>query len=155
MLTIASMIVFKMLNWYSIVARNPLKDAPENRPTKTRNRTQILSDDLTMPRLADDRSYSSLLDGAYGLAGEDSGRMAAQHVLGELHLVQGLVNNLSNKLKSCGPKDANEMFDGADTGAKADLTFAISSSTLESIEPELKSRTRSLASNIIEMLQQE
>jgi hypothetical protein len=122
LLTIASLVVFRILNGYAQVAH--------------------------APAAAHDIGYD----------GEDLRRVAAQSVLGELHLVQCLVNQLSSKLRACVPRkpDNPGFLNESPSPAKvSDMGSAFSCPLLDHLEPELRSRTRSLSSEIIASLQRD
>jgi hypothetical protein len=125
LLTIASLVVFRMLNGYAQVAQAP----------------------------------AALNDVEYD--GEDPGRVAAQSVLGELHLVQCLVNQLSSRLRACVSRrpcrqDNVGFFDESPSPTRASETSpAFFYPVLDQLESELRSRIRSLSSEIIALLQRD
>jgi hypothetical protein len=122
LLTIASLVVFRVLNGYAQVAYAPAS--------------------------AHDADYD----------GEDLSRVAAQSVLGELHLVQCLVNQLSLRLRACVPRKLGNvgLLDESPSPTKAsDMGSTFSYPFLDQLEPELRSRTRSLSSEIIASLQRD
>jgi hypothetical protein len=119
LLTIASLVVFRLLNGYAQVA-------------------YVLA-------VAYDIEYD----------GEDSSRVAAHLVLGELHLVQCLVNQLSSRIRDCvpGKPDKVGFLDRSPSPTKAsDPTSTFFLPLLDQLEPELRARTRSLSSDIIASL---
>lgn len=125
LLTIASLVVFKMINCYAQVAYGPTA--------------------------AHDFNHD----------GEDLGRVAAQSVLGELHLVQRLVNQLSSRLRaSISRKPSIQEYGGfrdqspSPTRASG-ITLTFSHPMLDQLEQELRSGIHSLSSEIIRSLQQD
>ncbi|KAL9111233.1 MAG: hypothetical protein Q9227_004311 [Pyrenula ochraceoflavens] len=121
LLTVTSLIVFKLLGWYAAAVRSrweatssidgdndtgTYKFAQLNDDSDSRNVT--CTDSLQTHSSSISSSYrpfervrqAPAVVGSYRLDGEDSGRMTAQLVLSELHRVQRLVNQLSTKLKA-------------------------------------------------------
>ena len=147
LLTLISIIVFKMLDRYAIAARKNSGETTEGRDTPSRNAS------------APSRYYSSDTD--------LSERIAAQSILSELHHVQRLVNQLSPRLKtremgaggegrrgSWGARDAEggcKMASFSDSETTAATFLA---ATLDQIEIDLRSCLRTLSLEIISMLRQ-
>ncbi|KAF2648487.1 hypothetical protein K491DRAFT_722526 [Lophiostoma macrostomum CBS 122681] len=156
LLTIASLIVFKILNWYAQVARTSITTPPHRSPhLKDTDTLSLLSSSFSRRFDHDIPTATGTLD---GIDGEDTGRITAQLVLGELHLVQCLVNQLAPKLKACIPRPGFEKGHVAMdsiTSSNNDLGLAFSTPMLSQLETELRSRTSSLASEIIGLLRQD
>jgi hypothetical protein len=157
LLTIASLIVFKILNWYAVVARTSISATFSSceDPLEDTDALSLLSSNFSR---RSNNQIPAVTEISNSIDGEDAGRIVAQLVLGELHLVQCLVNQLVLKLKACLPHAAPETRDAVKdptTFAGNDLSLAFSTPMLHQMEPELRRRTSSLASEIIGMLQQE
>jgi hypothetical protein len=125
LLTIASLVVFRMLNGYA----------------------QVAHDTAAAHNVDDD--------------GEDLGRVAAQLVLGELHLVQGLVNQLALRLRACVSRRPSRQDKFGFLNESPSPTRASDTSPdffypmLDQLEPELRSRIRSLSFEVIALLQRD
>jgi Aflatoxin regulatory protein len=150
LLTIISLIVFKVLSWYEGAAAPKISSSLDDTisgihtPNTTHSRKSSHSEMVIQDRP---------VVGNYHLEGADSDRMAAQLVLGELHRVQRLVNQLSGKLKV---QEAQQVaFLGGETSSKnANGNFALplSSVTLDQIITDLRKRLKALSGNIAESL---
>lgn len=101
LLAVMAHIVFKALWWYAVAARN----------TPTTNTSSKDDGSIDLDYCGSRRSSSARPStaasstpservGSYRLDGDDSGRMAAQLVLSELHRVQRLVRKLTATLKA-------------------------------------------------------
>ncbi|MCJ1399418.1 hypothetical protein MMC11_002620 [Xylographa trunciseda] len=150
LLTMLSMIIFKILGRYAVAARKQPGEATERREKASRN--------------ASSKEQVRLLS-SYCPDDEDLGRIAAQLILSELHRVQRLVNQLSPRLKTrglgasgkaggiSGVKDAggdSQMSSPSDD----EMTAApFSATTLDQIEIDLRKCLSTLSSEIISMLQ--
>ncbi|KUJ13610.1 uncharacterized protein LY89DRAFT_754499 [Mollisia scopiformis] len=155
LLTIMALIVFKVLGWYAAAARGTSASEDDNRsPTKpphsrkpSCHAEQVLQDPTVV--------------GDYCLDGEDLGRMAAQLVLNELHRVQRVVNQLSDKLKAYGGEVRG--MDTVKSGTEGRQNFLSDSETnspfsvlmLDQLETDIRKRLTALSLNIIDMLRRE
>lgn len=133
LLAIMALIVFKVLGWYAAAA----KAMPEGETTEEIENRCI---SLCHPERV--QQCPTVVD-SYCLDGEDQGRMAAQQVLSELHHVQKLVNELSSRLKAA---------DSQDKMRKVDVTSPFSSTMLNQLGADLRTRLRTLSSEIVDML---
>ena len=120
LLAIMAHIVFKVLGWYAVAARRTLPTpsvTPTTSPSSKDDGSFSISSDSnnnsggrsSSTRRSSTAISSSYLEqvswqaervGRYRLDGDDSGRMAAQLILSELHRVQSLVRELVAKLKA-------------------------------------------------------
>ncbi|MCJ1400480.1 hypothetical protein MMC11_003686 [Xylographa trunciseda] len=153
LLAIVSLIVFKVLGWYAAAARK----IPSSDDTSSSVQNQWTSDFRHRPH-AEQVLHNPATVGSYGLDGEDSARMAAQLVLGKLHCVQRLVNQLSTKLKVQAAKNGG----GADTpdslgyeSADSETPVPFSALTLDQLEVDLRRRLKALSLDIREGLRRE
>lgn len=129
LLTIMSLIVFKVLGWYAAAAwKKPLLRDP------------------------------AVVAGSYGVDGDDTARMTAQLVLSELHHVRRLVSQLSSKLKVQAAKTGgvggrvdtpNSDFYGI---AESEITSPLSAVMLDQLDADLRKRLKALSSEILEWL---
>jgi hypothetical protein len=153
LLTIMSLIVFKVLGWYAAAA------APKAVSTDDDN------SGLSTPSTSHSRKLShsemviqdATVVGSYCLEGADADRMAAQLVLSELHRVQRLVNQLSAKLKLQIAHETRLNSESSSHGSsyksdESDLTVPLSAVTLDQIIVDLRKRLRALSVNIAEGL---
>lgn len=132
LLAIMTLIVFKVINWYSTLAR---ESHTGQRPPGRRH------------------SISGSLD---DIGDEDGGRIAGQLILGELHCVQRLVSQLSRRLmadsvrSSMGQLLPDEIgsIQVADSGGWVPFSAAM----LDQLEADLRKGLRTLFSEIVSML---
>lgn len=150
LLTIMSLIVFKVLGWYAAAARKAPSSGDDNHSMQSPG-TSLSRQSLRFEEVLQD----SAVVGSYCLNGEDSARMAAQLVLSELHRVQRLVNQLSRKLKAQTAKNSGL----ADTpnslgyeSADSDMTLPLSAMMLDQLEVDLRKRLKALSFEIVEGL---
>jgi hypothetical protein len=149
LLTILSMIVFKVLGRYTAAARK--------QPT----REPIEGYDSPEMKI----SSSSLSSYSYG--DENRGRIDAQLILSELHCVQRLVNRLSLRRKGreiAGESEGGRVVGEKDAGGDSKITSksddcemataTFSATTLDLIEIDLRKCLRNLSSEIINILRQ-
>ncbi|TVY84598.1 Trypacidin cluster transcription factor [Lachnellula suecica] len=150
LLTMLSMIVFKVLGRYAEVVRKPHGDGIESGG-----------------RLGGSTSPNDQIRqiGSY-FGDEGLGRMAAQLILSELHPVQRLVNQLSPRLKARGAgviskngrtqgrnrSGADYQFPSLSDGDAKTVPF--SSTTMDQMEIDLRKGVSTLSSEIINMLRQ-
>ncbi|KAH8589384.1 aflatoxin regulatory protein-domain-containing protein [Bisporella sp. PMI_857] len=155
LLAIMSLIVFKVLGWYAAAARRK----PSNRDDGTASGLQSpISTHARYASHAEQVLQIPAAVGSYYLDGEDSTRMAAQLVLGELHRVQRLVNQLSAKLKLQSAKNNS----GADTpnslgydNSEIEPALPLSAAMLDQLESDMRKRLRGLSLDIVECLRRE
>lgn len=151
-LTIMSLIVFKVLGWYAAAA------APKAAPThedisgisklSTSHSRKLSHSEMVV--------QDATIVGSYCLEGADADRMAAQLVLSELHRVQRLINQLSAKLKLQIAQETrmnNESSQGSSYKSdNSDFAVTLSAVTLDQIIVDLRKRLRALSVNIVESL---
>ena len=184
LLAVMALIVFKLLGWYAAAARSMWQQVPSSSGGEDVEATSVMHDnDMQRSDAASHglQAPSSFIPshhyervrqvpvvvGSYSLKGEDSGRMAAQLVLSELHRVQRLVNQLSSKLKahvqtakvnsSCGGVSLGDTPGGihGSCAAENETTLPFSAVMLEQMANDLKRRLRSLSLEIVERLRTE
>lgn len=132
LLAIMTLIVFKVINWYSTIAR----DSHANREPPGRRH--------------------SISGSMHEVEEEDDGRVAGQLILSELHCVQRLVSQLSRRLKadsvrsSMGQLLPDEI--GSVPGADSDGWVPFSAAMLDQLEADLRKGLRTLFSEIVSML---
>ena len=137
LLTIMSLIVFKLLNWYAAAARPKPSSGSDQTNQQSTNSEQVVRDPARV--------------GSYCLEGEDSARMAAQLVLGELHRVQQLVNKLSTKLRTQEAKDGRKP-DVGDQSTDNESVLPLSKTMMDQLGNDLKRRLKSISLEIVEVL---
>jgi hypothetical protein len=142
LLTIMALIVFKVLGWYAIAAR----ETSTSEPNQGREFPEITQQTQRFPS-------------EYSVDGEDHGRMAGQVVLSELHRVQRLVNVLSQRLKGHGMpnRGSSDILDqlatqGPEISFDAEGTFPLPITMLHQLESDLRKRLRALSADIVDML---
>ncbi|KAI0595139.1 aflatoxin regulatory protein-domain-containing protein [Biscogniauxia sp. FL1348] len=172
LLTIMSLIVFKVLGWYAAAARKSDLHRPSNHNNNgggsisSRNSANVNGSNRgspsphSSPKSEHVGQEPPAATSDYCLDGEDSGRMAAQLVLSELHRVQRLVNQLSQKLKMQATKKGG----APDTPDSSGFSSAImdyetglplSPVMLDQLEADLRKRLKSLSLEIVEGLRRE
>ena len=162
-LTTISLVVLKIIGWYTAVARGLSTLSADSRSLEV---SQADSVHQIRPRLTSTHSKHILFFpatvGSYCIdGGKDSHRMAAQLVLSELHRVQGLVNLFSQRLKHNGdetpgsPSNAESSLKGDDLhlqiGKGLDSPF--SPSILDQLEENLRRRLRAVWRELVDILQ--
>ncbi|KAL8747706.1 MAG: hypothetical protein Q9190_000447 [Brigantiaea leucoxantha] len=152
-LAIMSLIVFKVLGWYAAAVRDvpasgdgqsPSKPFPTDRHNSSSYHSEQV---LHFPTVV----------GKYCIDGEDQGRMAAQLVLSELHRVQRLLNQLSQRLKTHGSRKRgletpDSVADGLAALSDGEVASAFSASMMDQIEMDLRKRLRTLSLEIVDTL---
>ena len=154
LLTMLSMIIFKLLSRYaSVVPKQPgsAKGDVNNRSGKTSSFGK--------------ETHPDYLGNRHHFNDTDTKRFVTQSILSELHRVQRLVNQLSPKLKAHGPAAADakrgvsELENSRNACSKAVLwteseiaMAAFSATTFEQIEKDLRRCLRTLSSEIISIL---
>jgi hypothetical protein len=143
LLAIMSLIVFKILAWYAAAA----KETPDpSGPDQSQNLDRYQAPSRRPSSChAEQVLHFPTVVGSYCLEGEDQGRMAAQLVLSELHRVQRLVNELSQRLKAADGQDSIRDGDG-------DITYPFSATMLNQLEVDLRKRLRALSLEIVDTL---
>lgn len=161
LLAIVSLVVFKIMAWYSAAAgdrslmdpgmsgNNPFVARPEQ-PGPSSYGEHVLQVPTTI--------------GNYCVDGNDRSRMAAQLVLSELHRVQRLVNSLSKRLESirmrnCGlpsPSSSSSCYgDSGDSQITDGKVTPLSVPTFSQLETDLRKRLRMVSSETIDILRRE
>ncbi|KAK3328281.1 aflatoxin regulatory protein-domain-containing protein [Cercophora scortea] len=181
LLAIISHIVFKLLDWYAVAARkatvSPGGDGPGGEDIGGSGYPQLSSAYTSRSsspfservRHTEGRVVigSFCLDGA----NSDSDRMAAQLVLGELHRVQRLVNELSVKLKTQAAQSSSDImadtmeplsttsscsgFGPRECGEVGGSMLPFSGAILDILETDLKKRLKALSTEIVDGLMRE
>ena len=152
LLTIMSLIIFKVLGWYAAAARKPSSPKDSNCNPQENQRTLRLRSWSHSEQVLQDPA----IVGSYCLEGKDSARMAMQLVLSELHRVQRLLNQLSAKLElqaaksGGGGADTPHSLDSIDSGGES--TLPLSAGMLNQLQVELRKRLKALSSEILEGL---
>ena len=172
LLTIISLIVFKVLSWYAAAARRTPSSSDEenysnnnnniNDNTKYNNNKSVPSPRTSLSRQSSHPEQvlqNPAVVGSYCLDGEDSARMAGQLVLSELHRVQCLVNQLSAKLKvqagRAGGGGENKAKGSGFEDADSETVLPVSGVMLAQLEVDLRKRLRALSLEIAEGLRGE
>ncbi|KAI1504043.1 aflatoxin regulatory protein-domain-containing protein [Biscogniauxia marginata] len=162
LLTIMSLIVFKVLGWYAAAARkSDLHGGSNSSSSANSNGSNRGSPSPhASPKSEHLGQEPSIATSDYCLDGEDSGRMAAQLVLSELHRVQRLVNQLSQKLKiqaakKSGAPDTPDSSGFSSTVMDYETGLPLSAVMLDQLEADLRKRLKSLSLEIVEGLRRE
>lgn len=159
LLSIISLVVFKILDWYAAAAAatsvgdgqaSSTNFYAEHRPPRH------LEPVLPSPT---NTVASSSYPGGGGGDSDDEGRMAAQLVLRELHRVQRLINLLSQRLKCRGTRDGTTSTPSGDgdslntlSNREESMSSPFSATMLEQLELDLRTRLRALSSNTVDVL---
>ena len=150
LLTIMSLIVFKVLGWYTAAARDTQCSDDGDHSVKS-SRTSESRNPSPSERVVQDH----VVVGSYSIEGKDSARMAMQRVLSELHRVQRLLNQLSTKLKvqaarsDGGVNTPNSM---ASTVTEDETSLRLSAIMADQFEMELRKQLKALSSKIVKKL---
>lgn len=149
LLAVISLIIFRVLGWYAIIAHQTHSPHSGSPPGLTRppSPPQLVLENPTVL-------------GSYRLDGADSPRMAAQLVLNELHRVRRLVDQLSSKLKEQAQADKNGIGRGepaADTpegmvDSDYQMTLPLSPMMYDQLDVDLKKRLKALSCKMIDRL---
>ena len=154
LLTILSLITFKILDWYAAAVQETVRPSGCSGPNHA-----------TVPEY----SHNSLTRSDHGLEclnnvnghhtdDEEPSHLAAQLVLGELHRAQRLINQLAKRFKEhrvCkeGMTTVSSATCISDSLSSTGVTTSpFSDSMLDHLEIEIRKRLRSLSSEIIDML---
>lgn len=141
-LAVMSLIIFKALGWYAAVARGaPIVQLPHTgRSPSPSSSEQAFQDSTTV--------------GNFRLEGEDSARLTGQLVLGELHRVRQLIDQLSPKLKVHAAKKAEE--EGAEAPESRDvygeMALPLSAVMYDQLVVDLRRRLKAVSREIIDRL---
>ncbi|KAK6069019.1 zinc finger transcription factor [Seiridium cupressi] len=141
--TIISLVVFKVMGWYAAVASesSQVDDLIDWNSSDSSNLT-------TSSSLGEQVLHLPTTVGNYCVDGSEQSRMAAQLVLGELHRVTRLVNMLSQRLEDL------RLRNKPSNGAIGSIKFgpALSVPTFEQLEQDLRKRLKAVSSETIELL---
>lgn len=136
LLTIISLILSKVLNWYAAAARKMPSSDDDNQSVQSLHSSTSHHSSLSEQVVQDSGKV-----GSYCLEGEDSARMARQLVLSELHRAQCLLNQLSAKLKT--------------QAAKSGTASPLSGLMLDQLGVDLRKQLMALSLEIVEGLRGE
>ncbi|KAL5333311.1 aflatoxin regulatory protein-domain-containing protein [Aspergillus crustosus] len=161
-ISIVSLVVFKVMGRYSAAARTPASAMDHGRGyesamiTQHNERNPYGSDEHT--------SHTPTISGGYCADIRNQNRMVAQLVLGELHGVQRLVNALSSRVESFQLRDCHcsaSLYRARGSVGTIENALAaavqsspLSSSTFSHLEGDLRNRLRAISAETIEMLRQ-
>jgi hypothetical protein len=163
------LIVIRVLGWHIAVARDPPAYPQDQAFSSTSSEGSGL--DSRRPSISsseEDLLYPPVLVGSYSVYGQQQRRMAAQLVLSELYRVQRVVFLIGRRLDLIRHQLIGNDFGGSTSPFSSSLpeasggllpmagtaTPALSSSTLNHLEEDLRSRLRAVASEIIDILRQ-
>lgn len=153
---IMSLIVFKVLDWYTAAA---YPAGPDTSHSHTHTHPHSHSHSQAQTHVSTASRIPTVVAG--GDAEEDFGLIAAQLVLGQLHRVQRFITQLALKLKGHGGQQQQQQQQHARAASMAchgaaDKTGSPSSTTmLDQLEPELSRRLSTLSRAIINMLRRD
>ncbi|KAL9609499.1 MAG: hypothetical protein Q9167_005733 [Letrouitia subvulpina] len=146
LLTVLSLIAFKILDWYAAVGRvaSTVRKTADGYKVNIRNPSNALSRSSS--------SSASQIAGSLGMDSEDSGRLTARMVLGELHHVQRLVNNLSARFKGIeiGGHISASSFSDYYCDNRGAWPFSLT--MLDLLESDLRKRLHAVSLEIVDML---
>lgn len=158
LLVVISLVVFKVLNRYAVAARQGASavhvqvnfdgDGDGDDADPSQSGCPAPGKRRAIPHSTQLDRHDSSLD--YCLEGADSGRMAAQLILSELHLVRRVVEQLSSKLKNQAASDGGEPLEGVD--GELLTTLPLSTASYDNIALALTQRLRALALDVIGLL---
>lgn len=188
LLTVLSLVLFKILDWYTAAGRAVPTVATATATGSTAGCYDTTYNKLyisaphnpccDIQRLSRSSSSSQFIAGSLCLDGEDSGRVAAQMVLSELHRAQRLVNKLSARFKGHGTgrgggaAGGNEPVaaaaaampllsngttsntDGMDVLCDGKGTWPFSSTMFDQLEADLRRRLRTVSLVIVDIIRQ-
>lgn len=154
LLVVISLVVFKVLNRYAVAARQGASavhvqasfGGDDADPSQSRCPAPGKGRAIRQPTQPD--RHDDSLD--YCLEGAESGRMAAQLVLSELHLVRRVVEQLSSKLKNQAASGGGEPLEGLD--GEFLMALPLSTASYDNIALALTQRLRALALDVIGLL---
>ena len=161
LLAIVSLVVFKVMAWYSAAAG----DKSLMEPGLSANNPFVARPEQAGPTSFGEhvRQVPTTI-GSYCVDGNDRSRMAAQLVLSELHRVQRLVNSISKRLESIrvrncslpSPSSASSCYgDSGDSTIGDGKVTPLSAPTFSQLETDLRKRLRMVSSETIDILRRE
>ncbi|RYP41560.1 hypothetical protein DL767_000902 [Monosporascus sp. MG133] len=148
LLAIICLIVLKVLSRYDVAARkgsSPTSDYGNPRCSASSASSSPYRSELTTGPLA---------VGDHCLDGEDSDRMAAQLVLGELHRVQRLFHQLTTKLEMLAAKKRGDISRGTSL-TETEKMPSISALAVDQVGTDIRNRLQWLSKDIIKRLNKE
>lgn len=161
LLAIVSLVVFKIMAWYSAAAG----DKSLMEPGMSANNPFVTRPDQAGPSSFGEHVLQvPTTIGNYCVDGNDRSRMAAQLVLSELHRVQRLVNSISKRLESIrvrncslpSPSSASSCYgDSGDSQIVDAKVTPLSAPTFSQLETDLRKRLRMVSSETIDILRRE
>lgn len=152
LLTVISLIIFKVMAWYAAAARKRtmVDNSLQSNSSKFQQRHFLSQSDEVLKSPAVVRNYH--------IGGEDQARMASQLILSELYRVQRLVNQLSHRMRGdlISKPTLNSALNGGISSAdkNKNSSLPISAMILEQLEVDLRKSLRSLASDIMDTLRE-
>ena len=153
LLTIISLIIFKVLGRYAAAAHETL-DTDDNRSL---NKTHPSHQQPPLGH-SEQVARSPSFVGSYSGDGEDQSRMAAQLVFSQLDRVERLVNLLSQRLKDHGTRNETvntprSVNDDKETPLGKSSASPFSAIMLDQLDADLRKRLRAVSSDITDLLQ--
>ena len=149
LLTILSLIVFKVLGWYAAAVRKtPCSD--DDHSVESSHRSHSRS-----PSHSEQVVQDPVAVGSYCIEGKDPERMAMQLVLSKLHRVQRLLNQLSTKLRVQAARggEGTDIPNSMSSGFKGgETSLRLSAVMVDQFELELRKRLKDLSSEIEQRL---
>ena len=143
LLSVISLIIFKVLGWYAAVAR---KNPSLQNPHQSCHPRQPPPFELA-------RQNDTIVGSSYCLDGADSARMTAQLILNELHRVRQLIDQLLSKLKVQAAKKGRR---GVETPESMDLdngmAWSLSAVMYDQLDNDLRKRLRALSCEMLDRL---
>ncbi|CBF80174.1 AFLR_EMENI Sterigmatocystin biosynthesis regulatory protein [Aspergillus nidulans FGSC A4] len=150
--TLVSLIVFKVLGWYVAAARDrssdPGREEDFNWSTAQDSRRGSVSS------FEEQVLHLPTVVGSYCIDGHHQSRMAAQLVLSELYRVQRLVTQVSRRLESIRRRSSSSSSSASSNTTDSDggMSTPLSSTTLVHLEDDLRKRLRAVSSETISIL---
>nr|QFQ50473.1 transcription factor [Aspergillus pachycristatus] len=150
--TLVSLIVFKVLGWYVAVARDrssdPGREEDFNWSTAQDSRRGSVSS------FEEQVLHLPTVVGSYCIDGHHQSRMAAQLVLSELYRVQRLVTQVSRRLESIRRRSSSSSSSASSNtpDSEGGISTPLSSTTLAHLEDDLRKRLRAVSSETISIL---
>ena len=166
LLTVLSLVLFKIIDWYTAAGRAAPTVTTTAACYDSYNKLCILPphNPCCDIQRSSPSSSSQFVAGSLCVDGEDSGRVAMQMVLNELHRAQRLVNKLSARFKRHGAGRAaeggevapalppNSTADGIDMLCDDKATWPFSTLMFDHLEADLRRRLRTVSLVIIDMI---
>ncbi|KAI7977456.1 hypothetical protein EIK77_007078 [Talaromyces pinophilus] len=156
LLAIISLVVFKVLDWYTAVVHGAQEaqlglDDSDNDSNIHNSKWGIKSQRVLCHSEQVVLQTPAVVCG-YHIDGDHKGRMAAQLVLSELHRVQRLVNLMSDRLRSTEPVSTD--CDVNDNNGRDTAPQFMSSTWFNKLESDIRERVCTLSFEIVDMLRQ-